>query len=217
VSFYGSAALTATVVGTALPTVNWLINSGGGSLSATTGASVTYTAPLVQTATQVTIYAVSTVDQSKFGSFTLTVTPPPPPGRFLNGTISGTEIQEPWSYDQYQNKIYGQATTLQNTDVLTTIDDSHVALSGGLLSQWSGLAQAVFTATPDGKFTWYSPASGVLSSAYNAQLDVDLVFPPSGTWDYHGNITLTYTFNQEICGVGCGDSYWDVTISGTLK
>jgi hypothetical protein len=62
----GISSLVATVTGTGSfsPGVNWSITSGGGSLSSSTGSSVTYTAPTVTSATTVQIKAAAAGDSS---------------------------------------------------------------------------------------------------------------------------------------------------------
>lgn len=71
-----SATLSATVTGTGTfsTAVDWTV-TGGGTLSATTGASVTYTAPTVTASTTVTVTATSAADATKSGSVVLTIVP----------------------------------------------------------------------------------------------------------------------------------------------
>ena len=72
-----TSSLTATVSGTGAfsPAVNWSIVSGGGSLSASTGGNVTYTAPsvTVNTAVQVKATAAGEVSISKTLAITVQI------------------------------------------------------------------------------------------------------------------------------------------------
>ena len=70
-----TTALTATVTGTGAfdGSVTWSIVSGGGTLSAPTGSSVTYSAPSAIPASTTVIKAVSTADSSKSASVTINV------------------------------------------------------------------------------------------------------------------------------------------------
>jgi Bacterial Ig-like domain len=67
-------ALTANVTGTGSFSngVTWSISSGEGTLSATTGSSINFTAPNKATASTTVVRATSTQDSSKFGEVTLT-------------------------------------------------------------------------------------------------------------------------------------------------
>jgi alpha-tubulin suppressor-like RCC1 family protein len=69
----GTATLSATVQGTGAfdNTLTWKIVSGGGTLSATTGSSITYTAPSENTASQTVVKATSSADSSQFGVVTI--------------------------------------------------------------------------------------------------------------------------------------------------
>ena len=70
-----SQTVSATVSGMGAfdNTLNWTIQSGGGSLSATTGASVTFTAPTSSSASTSVIKASSAQDSSKFDSVSISV------------------------------------------------------------------------------------------------------------------------------------------------
>ena len=74
-----TTALNATVTGTgAFGTgVNWSIVSGGGALSATTGASVTFTAPSLNASSVTVIRAASVQDPSKSATVKLGINPSP--------------------------------------------------------------------------------------------------------------------------------------------
>jgi alpha-tubulin suppressor-like RCC1 family protein len=70
-----TTALTATVTGTGAfdGSITWSLQSGGGTLSATTGSSVTYSAPSAIAASTTVIKATSTADSSKSASVTITI------------------------------------------------------------------------------------------------------------------------------------------------
>ncbi len=70
-----TTALTATVTGTGVfdGNVTWSIVSGGGTLSATTGSSVTYSAPSAIPPSTTVVKATSTADSSKSASVTINV------------------------------------------------------------------------------------------------------------------------------------------------
>jgi Bacterial Ig-like domain len=71
-----TSSLSATVSGTGAfnAGVNWSIESGGGTLSATTGSSVTFTAPTVTVSTTVKIKATATGDAKVSQELSLSVT-----------------------------------------------------------------------------------------------------------------------------------------------
>jgi hypothetical protein len=79
-AFSATATLSATVAGTGnfSPIVDWVINVGGGTLSASVGASVQYTAPLVLSPETVQIVAISDADRSKIFAMSISITPAPP-------------------------------------------------------------------------------------------------------------------------------------------
>lgn len=83
-----TSSLTATVGGTGSfnAAVSWDILSGGGSLSATTGGTVTYTAPTVSASTPVQIKATAAGDSSISKTVQVTVNTPAATGT-LNLTI----------------------------------------------------------------------------------------------------------------------------------
>jgi sugar lactone lactonase YvrE len=80
-----TSSLSATVSGTGAfsPAVNWSIVSGIGSLSASTGGSVTYTAPSVTVNTTVQIKATAAGDSSVSKAVTVMVNAPVLTGRLM--------------------------------------------------------------------------------------------------------------------------------------
>jgi hypothetical protein len=75
-----NSSLSATVTGTGVfnSGVNWSIVSGGGSLSSNTGATVTYTAPSVTTATTVQVKATAAGDSNVSQTLNLSIAPVKP-------------------------------------------------------------------------------------------------------------------------------------------
>jgi len=94
-----TSSLTATVSGTGAfdPGVNWSVLSGGGTLSANTGSSVTYTAPNVASDTSVQIKAEAAGNYSIFKTLQLTVkAATPTPGLTINKfTATPTSLTAP--------------------------------------------------------------------------------------------------------------------------
>ena len=83
------SVLTATVVGTGAfdPAVTWNIVSGGGTLSATTGSSITFTSPSDILASVTVIRATSVADPSKTASVTINTN-----SNTLGSTITGISV-----------------------------------------------------------------------------------------------------------------------------
>jgi hypothetical protein len=211
-AFNGSTSLKATVEGTGsfTPLVTWSIHSGGGQLSASTGETVTYTAPLVRADTLVTIYAVSQMDASKFGAITINVTKPPPAGTFLAGSYAGSayeSIQDGTLYGRVNPPRNFTATTTQKTYVLTRVSDTQVMLTpvtgfpngipvdlneNGTLTIRNLIGEAIQSG--DGRCTWqYIIGQGPTVG--------------SGTWDYNGNLSLNWFSKYEgFCSYSTGGS-----------
>jgi hypothetical protein len=91
-----TTTLTAAVTGTNGfdPSVNWSIISGSGTVSTTTGASITFTAPSLNSASTTLVRATSVQDPSKSGDVTLNInaTPPVPTGDFQFVSITPTNL-----------------------------------------------------------------------------------------------------------------------------
>jgi hypothetical protein len=185
VPFYGTANLTAIVQGNGsfLPLVTWVLNQGGGSLSATTGANVTYSAPLVMVPTTVVIFAISQSDSTKFGEIDITVQPPPDPVTFFDGSsITGTWI------NSYNCGIYGCTTnSWPQTLIAAKVDGQHITLTSVM-----GLAGNLLTVTlsADGTLSWPTQCT-IDASGYQDCADAG-----NGTWDYAGNFSLSYVSQQ---------------------
>ena len=77
ISSGATSSLNAAVSGTGTfnQAVNWNVVSGGGSLSSSTGSSITYTAPTVSVQTPVQIKAIAAGDANFSQTLSLTVTP----------------------------------------------------------------------------------------------------------------------------------------------
>ena len=93
-----TTSLSATVMGANGfdTSVNWNIVSGSGTVSATTGASITFTAPSLNSASSTLIRATSVQDPSKSGDITLNInaltTPPAPTGDFQFVSITPANL-----------------------------------------------------------------------------------------------------------------------------
>ncbi|GMU11488.1 hypothetical protein [Corallococcus caeni] len=121
----GTLVLTASVSGTGTYSseVRWSILSGEGSLSATTGESVVYTAPFARQEMEVTVQAASVADTSKSTVFTLTVKRASATA-LLAGTYVGEDAYETTSGD----------TTTPGTSTLTltveAVSDTQIRIHG---------------------------------------------------------------------------------------
>ena len=89
-----TTALTATVTGTGAfdGSVTWSIVSGGGTLSATTGSSVTFSAPSAIAASVTVIKAVSTADSSKSANVTVNVNSSTLGSAVTGVTVTATKV-----------------------------------------------------------------------------------------------------------------------------
>jgi hypothetical protein len=181
--------------GSFLPLVTWVINQGGGQLSATTGANVTYYAPLVtSTPVSVVIYAISQSDSTKFGELDLTVTAAPDPGTYLDGTTySGTEqMYRTWGPAPVTS-TYAQHYTF------TKVDANHVIIQ--TLQYWNapGEYPVVLTLNSDGTLTFPSNFGGIIQTVdYPAGGQYQAwIAHGSGAWDYHGNISFVVQDGQD--------------------
>jgi hypothetical protein len=180
-----------------------VLNSGGGSLSATTGAQVVYTAPLVNVPATAIIYAVSQSDSTKFDQIQITVAPPPDPGSFFGGsTVSGPAVTTRLN-DGY---VFHQTETY----TVTKVDATHVAIfdvftSWGFDTSTPGAApNAVATLNSDGTLMLaHTCGITLINGASQYQ---QCVQSGSGTWDYHGNLTFTAPLGLNS-GIFCTEQY----------
>ena len=137
-----TTALTATVTGTGAfdSSVTWSIVSGGGTLSATSGSSVTYSAPSAIPASTTVVKATSTADSSKSASVTININ-----SSTFGSTVTGVTVTA--------NKVAlreASSSTLQGAITGTGAFDSSLSWaieSGGIgtLSATSG-SSVVYTA-----------------------------------------------------------------------
>ena len=137
-----TTALTATVTGTGAfdSSVTWSIVSGGGTLSATSGSSVTYSAPSAIPASTTVVKATSTADSSKSANVTININ-----SSTFGSTVTGVTVTA--------NKVVlreASSSTLQGAITGTGAFDSSLSWaieSGGIgtLSATSG-SSVVYTA-----------------------------------------------------------------------
>ena len=218
--FLASATLTASVQGTGAfsPIVNWVINSGGGHLSAATGASVQYTAPLVLDPSTVEIYAVADADHSKVGKLSVAITPAPAGVVAIAGTYIGDlhdyEFRRPVA-GQPLNVIVDRHVTLSY--VVSQAGPHLAKLTGWLNGDASCTDGVPFTVNDDGTLifaqnfacpSYYIPYPG----GGGGQCQVgQYVFNGAGTWDYLGNLQFVLHMDLSSC---LGDVYGDQTFAG---
>ncbi|WP_162485642.1 hypothetical protein [Deinococcus deserti] len=172
-----SASLTGT--GDFDRTVRWSVMSGGGSLSASTGASVTYTSP--SQATTAIIRAASAANPSVYKDLTVTVKPPPPTITGVSVTATPTTIPS------------GGSSTLRATVSGTNNFNPAVTWSivsgGGTLSSTSG--DTVTLTAPAGPANITVRASSVADMSKNDTVTVEVAAPDPqpGTAQLEGTIT----------------------------
>lgn len=198
-----STVLTAVVEGTGTfsSEVTWSLLSGGGSLSATTGASVTYTAPFARAETAVTVQATSEGDPSKHGVFTFTVARAPA-ASLLDGAYSGFRSVEGTFIPTEPPPRVEQFT-------LEPVSDTQVRLK-----PITGFPQGVLVDVhEDGTLTippQEGPASRYDKYCFRQQyfMREESSGPAgTGTWDAQGNLSLTWVSRYERECIGPGGPF----------
>jgi hypothetical protein len=192
--YLATATLTASVAGTGdySPDVNWVVNSGGGVLSSTTGAAVQYTSPLALTPTAVQITAISDADNSKTGSLTIAITPAPPPELEVAGTYAGSLHSAGYVYDLVGQKITRSDLTSAQSYDLTTRGANAVTLRGTL-----GAGDCIVPLTLQADGTLVFAPDYVCSTTDSSG---GFVYGVAGTWDYSGNLSFAVLSGQGILG-----------------
>ena len=172
--------------------VSWTV-SGGGTLSATTGSPVTYTAPTSGAKITATVTATSVADPKKSASLTITISPPPSiSGQTLAGGILGV------AYNQTISET-GGAGGLNFTLISG-------ALPAGLsLTSSTGAITGTPTATGTSSFTVkVTDSSTGLAGTIGAG-------PQSST-----SPTLTITVNQAPAFTSASSTAFTVGAAGTF-
>jgi len=211
-AYQAQTTLTASVSGTGnfSPVVNWIVNSGGGHLSATTGTSVQYTAPLALDPVTVQIVAVSDADRTKTATISISITPAPPPEVAIAGTYVG-------DLEDFE---------FRNTNPRTTVADNHlsaqpfvVKTTGPKTATISGYLEGLtscdipITVQADGTFTfptnWGCPQT-CTGPGTPCPCFAQFFLNGSGTWDYSGN--LSFLLHMDFSS-SCGDVFGDETFT----
>jgi hypothetical protein len=199
----GTVELTAEVTGQGsyASDVVWSIREGDGGLSATTGASVTYTAPFARKESVVTIHAVSQGDASKVGVFRLTVKRAAP-ALLLAGTYVGTNAYEAKSGDSTSTGSGALTLTVE------AVTDTQVRLRGvPNIQEW-----ILLDVLADDSLS-FQPNTGT-TSTYNKYCHLrhyigDEVTGETGTgsWDAEQHLTLDWTtiLRRACYPIGGGD------------
>lgn len=169
ISSGGSSSLNATVtgMGTFNANVNWSLVSGGGSLSGSTGSSVTYTAPTVTVQTSVEVKATSAADTNFSKTLTLIVSPVVVTAKPLISSFTATPSTLPSG---------GSVLLVWNVTGATNLSiDQGVGVVTGLTSKTVPVSSSkTFTLTATN-----------LSGSSTKTFDVTVGTPslPAGVWD----------------------------------
>ncbi len=213
-AYYSTATLTARVQGTGnfSPVVNWVINNGGGRLSASTGASVQYTAPLVLAPAAAEIFAISDADHSKVGRLAISITPAPPAGQAIAGTYDGDlhDYEHGPPTPANPSGIWADRRIRQSY-LITAAGPNTVTVRGtfyGALSCSNGIPAR---ANDDGTLV-FTP---LVCSTWYARCQIgESVLSGTGTWDYSGNLQFVLHLLQSSCA---GNVYSDQTFTNGHK
>ncbi len=198
----GSSSLKATVSGTGAfdPGVNWSIVSGGGILSATSGATVTYNATGVASNTDVVLKAVSTADSSKSASLNLKVLAKPTIASFIASQSvlggGGGSINLSWNASGADNLSIDQGVgvvtgNLKTVNVTKSTRFTLTASNGAV----SSTATVTVTVTALGTLDWKKQLG---TSAFDAASGV--------ATDSSGNVFMAGYTSGAITGSNAGGS-----------
>lgn len=183
-----SLAITATVTGTTNTGVSWVAT--GGTLSASTGGTVTFTAP--QVVGSYTITATSQADATKHASATISTVPYNLSESEANdsigtadvaplgiGTLSGT-VSSMSDYDYFAIRVRAGATLS-----VSTMDDVGMALqdaAGGSIGSCVGGGSLSYANTSSGTVTVYLRMGGYYRSEVDPNTGKTYRFPHFGTY-----------------------------------
>lgn len=203
----GTTVLTASVEGTGTYSseVSWSLVSGEGTLSDTSGASVTYTAPFAREQTTVTVQAMSQADASKVATFTLTVARAPP-ASLLEGTYFGT-LSSIEVITSASGPVGTRDITAETFYEFTRVSDTQAQLTGPGYVGMGFPAGIPVEVHEDGTLT-LPPQTGQrrLHDKYCWQQffigESDSGPPGVGSWDAQGNLTLNWIIRlEQMCTV----------------
>ena len=196
----GSSTLRATVSGTGDfdAGVAWSLVSGGGTLSATAGASVTYHAAGVAAGTQVVVKATSQADGTKSGTATLSVTALPVITAFTatpsNLPAGGGQVTLAWAVTGADHLAIDQGVgAVTGTQQTTTVSSATTFTLTATNAVGSATATATVTLSPAGSTVWLRQTGTTASdSATGAAVDAS------------GNLFVAGTTGGAFADAGAG-------------
>ena len=187
-----TSSLTATVSGTGAfnAGVNWSIASGGGNLSASTGANVTYTAPSVTSSTTVQIKVTAAGDSSMFKTVTITVQP---------ATATPKPIINAFSATPSSLTAAGQVTLIWDVSNATSLSvDSGVGAVTGTSKVVSVASSTAFTLTATNANGSSTSTVTVTVAALPAPPTVVSVSPADGSTGVAADAKIVVTFSKPM-------------------
>ena len=187
-----TSSLTATVSGTGAfnAAVSWSILSGGGSLSASTGGSVTYTAPVVTLSTAVQIKATAAGDSSISKTVAITVQPATSAPKPIINTFSATPASL---------TAAGQVTLIWDVSDATSLSvDSGVGAVTGTSKVVSVTSSTAFTLTATNANGSSTKTVTITVASLPAPPTVVSVSPPNGATGVAADVQLIVTFSKPM-------------------
>jgi hypothetical protein len=188
-----TSSLVATVSGTGTfnTAVNWSVSLGGGSLSGSTGSSVTYTAPSVTTSTNVQIKATAAGDSSVSKTLLITVQPSTPtPSKPTINAFSAT----PTSLT-----AAGQVTLIWDVNDATSLSiDSGVGAVTGTSKVVSITSSTAFTLTATNASGSSTKTLDVTVASLPTPPTVVSVSPANGATGVSADAKIVVTFSKPM-------------------
>jgi hypothetical protein len=216
-AYYSTATLTATVQGTGnfSPIVNWVIQSGGGQLSATTGTSVQYTAPLVLAPAAVEVYAVSDADRSKVGRLAIAITPAPTAEQAVAGLYQGDlhDYEHGPPTPIFPDGIVANRHLSGVRYTIAAAGPNIVHLTAGPFYGAGSCSNYVVSIrlNNDGTFAITPIECASYYCCYPPCQVTESVLGGTGTWDYRGN--LSFALHMVTSHACLGSYYSDQTFT----
>jgi hypothetical protein len=195
-AYNSTATLSATVQGTGnySPIVNWVIHSGGGQLSASTGASVQYTAPLALAPATVEIYAISDADRSRVGRLTISITPAPPAEQAVAGLYQGDlhDYEHGPPTPIFPDGIVANRRWGGVRYTIAATGPNLVRLTAGPFYGAGSCSNYVVSIrlNNDGTFAFAPIECATYYCCYPPCQVMESVLGGTGTWDYRGNLSF---------------------------
>ena len=204
-----TSSLTATVKGTGMfiPAVDWSIVSGGGSLSSSTGPSVTYTAPSVTVSTAVQVKAASQGDSSVSKTVMVTVQPaaatPKPTINAFSATPSSLTAA-------------GQVTLIWDVSDATSLSvDSGVGAVTGTSKVVSVASSTAFTLTATNANGSSTSTVTVTVASLPAPPTVVSVSPADGSIGVTADAKIIVTFSKPMDQAATQAAYQSADLPST--